>query len=136
MRGRLAPLEAPVLASKDAYARAMDGVRPQPGYGSLAAREELRPPAPLRQEPCGGDVDGLLARAAEAQAILGRALATADWVDGVDDPGVKGRDRAMEKCRKDYGGDVERLVDLSRATLRFSGCAQGRKRGLQCHFNL
>ena len=47
-----------------------------------------------------------------------------DWVDGADDPGVKGIDRAREKMEKDYGGDASKLKDLARMTLVYKNCSR------------
>lgn len=65
------------------------------------------------------DIDQLYRDAAVAQASLGAlAQAIAQQCHGrTKDPGLKGRARAMEKIKADYGGDVSKIIDVSRASI-------------------
>jgi len=139
MRGKLAPLAAPLLASKEAYDGAMAEIVLQPRYGDLLSEIKEMRPAPLHQT--SADLDALFVEAARAQTVVTAAIADewdADagarhirhptesakqaWVDSADDPGTKGMPRALEKVANDYGGDFQRLTDISRISLRFSCC--------------
>lgn len=138
LRGRLGVLEAPVRQSKALYASAMDSVHLEPRFRDLEQLAELRPPALAQTAP---SADALFAAAARAQTVVADALADSwephdvgdghvikrpapgkakPWIDDADDPGPKGKARALEKCQKDYGGDFNRLCDLARVTLRYA----------------
>ena len=48
----------------------------------------------------------------------------AEWVDRAISPGIKSRERALEKVRDEYGGRVELLRDVSRMTLEYLDCTR------------
>ena len=79
-------------------------------------------PAPLKGAPTqtSNDIDVLFEQAAEADPIL-RALtaqiAAETGGQPMFPPGLKGKERTMEKIAADYGGDASRIMDLSRASI-------------------
>jgi type VI secretion system secreted protein VgrG len=68
------------------------------------------------------DLDEIFAEAAEADVKL-RAITEmiAKLTNGTPmyPPGLKGRERSMEKIAADYGGDPSQLLDVSRASIVF-----------------
>lgn len=67
------------------------------------------------------DLDQLYKDAAVAQGAL---FALAQAIAGechaeTKDPGLKGRPRAEEKIKSDYGGDASRIIDISRGSIVF-----------------
>ena len=84
--------------------------------------EELQPEElqPHRQRT--DDLDELFAEAAIADQKL-RAIvemiAAATNGESMYPPGLKGRERSMEKIAADYGGDPSQLLDVSRASIVF-----------------
>lgn len=68
------------------------------------------------------DLDDLYRQAAAADPVLQRTvreLADDLGGDALFPPGLKGRERAIEKAMTKYGGNFAALTDLSRATLAF-----------------
>lgn len=69
------------------------------------------------------DADSLLAGAAEAQPILiegmRNALSSFEGCEFVECP-LKPKDRILEKTKKDYRGNVKKVVDVVRASALFS----------------
>jgi hypothetical protein len=68
------------------------------------------------------DLDVLYREAADADAVLQkttRELASELGGEAQFPPGLKGRERALEKIASKYGGDAAGLTDISRATIQF-----------------
>ena len=140
MDGKLTPLETPMLASKEAYSAAMTEIEQDPAFARVLAIRERRDPSLQQQRR---EFEEIYRQAALAQARITAALAsawepisegsrvrvsvagtTAAWVPKAFDPGVKGRERALQKVENDYRGNAAMLKDLARVTIVVSECAQ------------
>jgi len=80
----------------------------------------LKGPTPATGLQSSNDLATLYAQAAEADPILKSitsAIASETGGQPMFPPGLKGKERAMEKIAGEYGGDASRIVDLSRASI-------------------
>jgi hypothetical protein len=119
--GAVGPVETSVLRAVPGPGRdttAAPEVSNEEDREKAANEAKDQPP----QQP-SRDLDELYAHAAEADVALRGLVSTIAGETGADamfPPGLKGRERAIEKIEADYGGDVSRIVDLSRASLVYT----------------
>ena len=144
---KLEALQQPMDESKAMYDDVVRLLEADPSFAALvtdpAVAEILPKPKPAQRSSA---FDEVYMQAEQAQTILSALVATEweldmevldhgkpflshpkagtqkAWVDKVDNPGVKGRERAEEKVIKDYKGDASQLKDLARLTLVFDSC--------------
>eukprot|EP00966_Prymnesium_polylepis_P056765 1313499-Prymnesium_polylepis.2 len=113
-----------------------------PGYSALLQIPDKRPELMQTSD----DFDTVYKQAEDARQILRGAIADEwyedeerkklgktpffypveqkkrPWVDKAIDPGVKGKERALQKRMNDYEGHANRLKDLARITLVCDSC--------------
>lgn len=140
VRGKLAGLIGPITESCEVYEKARQRMRQDPGYEMVLGLEPIREKN-LRQE--SQDFETVNTQAWAAQDLLKSIVASdwqlhpqnsscqvpvqncaAAWVDQCLSPGVKSRQRSLEKVQADYGGDASRLKDCARMTLEYTDCAR------------
>jgi hypothetical protein len=139
----LAALEEPMRASRYIYDDAMGEVRKDvEGIQAVEEVPVLKPHPPPVQEKREMDGEGLgttylnqlFSDAEIAREVLKKVVADdwelfrppnlhrpkasskRPWVDDAVDPGLKGRERAEQKVKNDYGGDPRHLKDHARLT--------------------
>ena len=110
-------------------------------FAAISQKVEKKLAAKPKAKQDTDDLDALYKSAAQADPVLQKTVRElADDLGGeaMFPPGLKGRERAVEKVMAKYGGDFAALTDLSRATLAFDkledvygALAQLEKRGLK-----
>ena len=139
LTGKLAELQEPMDKSKAIYDRVRERLRKTDGFQELLEVPEKRN-ADLTQ--ASDEFDTVyFKQAPKAQQKLTSLIASEwqvdpnketlrhpvpgkerPWVESADDPGVKGEPRSREKMKNDYENHANKLKDLARSTLRYTGC--------------
>ena len=139
LTGKLTELQEPMDKSKAIYDRVRERLRTTDGFQELLEVPEKRN-ADLTQ--ASDEFDTVyFKQAPKAQQKLTSLIASEwqvdpnmetlrhpvpgkeqAWVESADDPGVKGESRSREKMKNDYNDRANKLKDLARSTLRYTGC--------------
>ncbi|KAL1503550.1 hypothetical protein AB1Y20_012029 [Prymnesium parvum] len=136
----LSSLQEKMDESRAIYDLAVRELNSDPKLRELEQVNEMREPKPKQQS---SEFDTIYSWAERAQKALEESVASEweedhalkwlkhprseakkSWVSKADSPGVKGKDRAAEKCQNDYDGDAAHLKDVARLTLLFDSCQQ------------
>jgi len=136
----LSSMQEKMNESRAIYDLAVRKLKTDPKLGELEQVDEMREPKPKQQS---SEFDTIYSWAERAQKVLEESVASEweedhalkwlkhprseakkSWVSKADSPGVKGKERAAEKCQNDYNGDAAHLKDVARLTLLFDSCQQ------------
>ncbi|KAL1529183.1 hypothetical protein AB1Y20_000142 [Prymnesium parvum] len=131
----LSSMQEKMDESRAIYDLAARKLRIDPKLRELEQVNEMREPKPRQQS---SEFETIYGWAERAQKVLEESVASEweedlalkglkhpkseakkSWVSKADSPGVKGKDRAAEKCQNDYDGDAAHLKDVARLTLLF-----------------